>query len=221
MTYWDDTKTSEKNPGSWMGVAVSLAHSIGLHPNPETYDMELPRQRMRKIVWWSLYTRDRVLALITRRPKQVNTDDCTVPLLTLYDFTLKPFPAEWVKLVGDNMLLQNIHQQRELILIFIERVKLCFNLGPVLSTQYTAFTDICDFALDTNAIMVLNDSDKQTCERHLFGQGLEGWLANIPIEAHYMPSNRAELGRVDGTLHSARALLRLLYLSALIALYRS
>lgn len=215
MTYWDDAKTSETNIGSWMGVTVSLAHSIGLHLDPETCNMGLPRQKMRKIVWWSLYARDRMLSLIARRPTQVNMDDCTVPLLTLDDFTLRPFPAEWVRIVGGTGFPQNIHEQRQLILIFIEKVKLCFTLGRVLSTQYRAFTPNSDSISGPNVMFV----PIHPGEAHLCSQELESWLSNIAPEAHYVPPHGAELGKVDGTVHSARALLRVIYLSALIALY--
>lgn len=219
MTYWDDTKGSEENTVDWMGVAVSLARRIGLHLNPENYDMELPRQRIWKIVWWSLYARDRLIALTMRRLMHVNMDDCTVPLLTLDDFSLRPFAPESVGIFGDTGLLQNFHEQRQLILIFIEKVKLCFNIGHVLSTQYTAFTHNYDCNIDTNAMLVPISSNQQAWEMHLCDQEFESWLANIPTEVRYMPSNKVELEKADEVLHSARALLRMIYLTALIALH--
>lgn len=219
MTYWDDTKESEENTADWMGVTVSLARSIGLHLSPENYDMSLPRQRIRKIVWWSLYTRDRLVALTMRRPMHVNIDDCTVPLLTLDDFALRPFAPESVGIFGDTGLLQNFHEQRQLILIFIEKVKLCFNLGHMLSTQYTAFAHNYDCNIGTNVMLVPIYSNQQAYETHLCDQEFESWLANIPTEVRYMPSNKVELEKGEEVLHSARALLRTLYLAALIALH--
>ncbi|RDA83098.1 hypothetical protein CP532_3089 [Ophiocordyceps camponoti-leonardi (nom. inval.)] len=89
MTYWYETPDDQKDTWHWMGVAVSLAHTIGLHRDPSRTTMTLKRQRLCKRVWWSCVMRDRLIALGMRRPTRIKDEDFDVPMLTEADFAVE------------------------------------------------------------------------------------------------------------------------------------
>jgi len=72
----------------WMGVAISLCHTIGLH-RASNFDQVSstpfpPSQRaIWKRIWWCLYYREAFAALGFGRPMRVNIDDCDLPVPTV------------------------------------------------------------------------------------------------------------------------------------------
>ncbi|OGE52947.1 hypothetical protein PENARI_c009G01174 [Penicillium arizonense] len=220
MTYWYETPDDQKDTWHWMGVSLSLAHTIGLHRDPGNSRMDVRRQQMWKRIWWSTYTRDRLIALGMRRPMRVKDDDCDVPMLTLDDFEFHPFSPEVVAMVGNSEILQNVAHQRELALMFIEKAKLCLCVSHVLSAQYSVLSHKFGGTMETTMMLVPKKSTAETFEVRRCDQELEDWLANLPIETQYTASNSSKLSEVDEVLHSHRALLKMVYLTTSSALHR-
>src|SRR3954447_52474 len=92
MTYWYETPDDQKDTWHWMGVAISLAHTIGLHRDPANSNMEPNRKKLWKRIWWSTFMRDRLVALGMRRPTRVKDEDYDVPMLTEEDFETEVLP---------------------------------------------------------------------------------------------------------------------------------
>ncbi|KAJ5599989.1 transcriptional regulator family: Fungal Specific TF [Penicillium hetheringtonii] len=220
MTYWYETPDDQKDTWHWMGVSLSLAHTIGLHRDPGNSRMDLRRQRMWKRIWWSTYTRDRLIALGMRRPMRVKDDDCDVPMLTLDDFEFQSFSPEIVQMVGDSEILQNVSHQRELALMFIEKAKLCLGVSHVLSAQYSVLSHKFGGTMETTMMLVPKKSTAESFEVRHCDQELEDWLANLPVETQYKPSGGAKLSEAQEVLHSHRALLKMVYLTTSSALHR-
>ncbi|KAJ5092206.1 hypothetical protein NUU61_007076 [Penicillium alfredii] len=220
MTYWYETPDDQKDTWHWMGVSLSLAHTIGLHRDPGNSRMDLRRQRMWKRIWWSTYTRDRLIALGMRRPMRVKDDDCDVPMLTLDDFEFHSFSPEIVSMVGNSEILQNVSHQRELALMFIEKAKLCLGVSHVLSAQYSVLSHKFGGTMETTMMLVPKKSTAETFEVRRCDQELEDWLANLPVETQYTPSGSSKLSEADEVLHSHRALLKMVYLTTSSALHR-
>jgi len=220
MTYWYETPDDQKDTWHWMGVSLSLAHTIGLHRDPGNSRMDVRRQRMWKRIWWSTYTRDRLIALGMRRPMRVKDDDCDVPMLSLEDFEFHPFSPEIVAMVGNSEILQNVSHQRELALMFIEKAKLCLCVSHVLSAQYSVLSHKFGGTMETTMMLVPKKSTAETFEVRSCDQELEDWLANLPIETQYAASNGSKLSEADEVLHSHRALLKMVYLTTSSALHR-
>ncbi|KAJ5286876.1 hypothetical protein N7478_002562 [Penicillium angulare] len=220
MTYWYETPDDQKDTWHWMGVSLSLAHTIGLHRDPGNSRMDLRRQRMWKRIWWSTYTRDRLIALGMRRPMRVKDDDCDVPMLTLDDFEFQSFSPEIVKMVGDSEILHNISHQRELALMFIEKAKLCLCVSHVLSAQYSVLSHKFGGTMETTMMLVPKKSTAESFEVRRCDQELEDWLANLPVETQYTPSGVSKLPEAHEVLHSHRALLKMVYLTTSSALHR-
>lgn len=220
MTYWYETPDDQKDTWHWMGVSLSLAHTIGLHRDPGNSRMDLRRQRMWKRIWWSTYTRDRLIALGMRRPMRVKDDDCDVPMLSLDDFEFQAFSPEIVKMVGNSEILQNVSHQRELALMFIEKAKLCLCVSHVLSAQYSVLSHKFGGTMETTMMLVPKKSTAETFEVRRCDQELEDWLANLPLETQYSPSGVSKLPESQEVLHSHRALLKMVYLTTSSALHR-
>lgn len=220
MTYWYETPDDQKDTWHWMGVSLSLAHTIGLHRDPGNSRMDLRRQRMWKRIWWSTYTRDRLIALGMRRPMRVKDDDCDVPMLTLDDFEFQSFSPEIVQMIGDSEILQNVSHQRDLALMFIEKAKLCLGVSHVLSAQYSVLSHKFGGTMETTMMLVPKKSTAETFEVRHCDQELENWLANLPVETQYKPSGGARLSEAQEVLHSHRALLKMVYLTTSSALHR-
>ncbi|PLN82909.1 putative C6 transcription factor [Aspergillus taichungensis] len=220
MTYWYETPDDQKDTWHWMGVSLSLAHTIGLHRDPANSRMDARRQRMWKRIWWSTYTRDRLIALGMRRPMRVKDDDCDVPMLTLDDFEFQPFSPEVVSMVGDSEVLQSTSHQKELALMFIEKAKLCLCVSHVLSAQYSVLSHKFGGTMETTMMLVPKKSAAETFEVRRCDQELEDWLANLPAEIRYAPAAPAKLSEAQEVLHSHRALLKMVYLTTSSALHR-
>lgn len=220
MTYWYETPDDQKDTWHWMGVSLSLAHTIGLHRDPGNSRMDLRRQRMWKRIWWSTYTRDRLIALGMRRLMRVKDDDCDVPMLTLDDFDFHPFSPEIVAMVGNSEVLHNVEHQRELALMFIEKAKLCLCVSHVLSAQYSVLSHKFGGTMETTMMLVPKKSAAETFEVRRCDQELEDWLANLPPEIQYSPAASMKLTEAQEVLHSHRALLKMVYLTTSSALHR-
>lgn len=220
MTYWYETPDDQKDTWHWMGVSLSLAHTIGLHRDPANSRMDMRRQRMWKRIWWSTYTRDRLIALGMRRPMRVKDDDCDVPMLTLDDFEFPSFSPEVVSMVGNSEILQSVNYQRELASMFIEKAKLCLCVSHVLSAQYSVLSHKFGGTMETTMMLVPKKSAAETFEVRRCDQELEDWLAHLPSEIQYSPAAPAKLGEAEEVLHSHRALLKMVYLTTSSALHR-
>lgn len=109
---------------------------------------------MWKRIWWTLFDRDRSVAVALGRPVHINTDDSDVEMISEDDFIEDEDdqPAEYPP--------DPLHVQ-----FFLQYVKLCEIMGLVLSQQYS----VASRAKRNNA-MELSHSDV----------ALADWLRNCP-----------------------------------------
>ena len=128
-------------------------------PSVENSQLSHQDKRLWKRVWWSLFTRDRSVAVALGRPVSINTDDSDVEMISEQDF---------IEEEGDpnnDYRPDTIHVQ-----FFLQYVKLCEIMGLVLSQQYS----VASKARRTNAID-LTHSD----------MALADWLQNCPREVYW------------------------------------
>ncbi|ETN47075.1 uncharacterized protein HMPREF1541_01265 [Cyphellophora europaea CBS 101466] len=162
--YWEGPEDVTKNVFYWTRVAIVVAQGAGMHRRQVCQFVEnsqLSRQdkRLWKRVWWSLFTRDRSVAVALGRPVSINTDDSDVEMITEDDF---------IEDEGDpanDYRRDPVHVQ-----FFLQYVKLCEIMGLVLSQQYS----VASKARRTNAID-LTHSD----------MALADWLQNCPREVYW------------------------------------
>ena len=86
-----------------MGIAISAAHSIDLHKNPETMDIPLATKKLRKRVWWSCFIRDRLIALGARKPSRISENESYVPMLVETDFDIRAVTPDVTDVAKDSV----------------------------------------------------------------------------------------------------------------------
>lgn len=124
--YWEGPEDVTKNVFYWSRVATIVAQGSGMHRSVEGSQLSTADKKLWKRIWWTLFTRDRSVAVALGRPVHINLDDSDVEMLTEDDFIEdedgrpSEFPADPV----------HVH-------FFLQYVKLCEIMGLVLSQQYS------------------------------------------------------------------------------------
>jgi len=152
--YWEGPEDVTKNVFYWSRVATIVAQGSGMHRSVEGSQLTKSDKRLWKRIWWTLFTRDRSVAVALGRPCHINLDDSDVEMLTEDDFIEDDVdqPSEYPP--------DPIHVQ-----FFLQYVKLCEIMGLVLSQQYS----VASKGRRQNAID-LTHSD----------MALADWLQNCP-----------------------------------------
>ncbi|KAI1435942.1 fungal-specific transcription factor domain-containing protein [Xylaria sp. CBS 124048] len=223
MTYWYETPDDQKDTWHWMGVAISLGHTIGLHRNPANTNMPLKRQKLWKRIWWTCYMRDRLVALGMRRPTRIKTEDFDVPMLSEEDFDLEVLP-DHIRAVGsDCELLRDLAMQRELAQMCVAKAKLSLSIGNMLKAQYSVL--ICTKTHPDNMInstmMLLPNKQLDNMERIAqCDQALLNWVQSLPESCKYRPLSALDNQNKRRVLAVHRNLLHMVYFTTVSALHR-
>ena len=120
-------------------------------------------KRLWKRIWWTLFSRDRSVAVALGRPVGINPEDTDVEMITEDDF-IEDEPDRPAEFPQDP-----IH-----VRFFINYVKLCEIMGLVLSQQYSVASKF----RRTNA-MDLTHSD----------MALADWFQHCPKDVSYDKNN--------------------------------
>jgi hypothetical protein len=124
--YWEGPEDVTKNVFYWTRVAIVVAQGSGMHRSVEGSTLSRSDKRLWKRIWWTLFSRDRSVAVALGRPVGINPEDTDVEMITEEDFIEDETdrPAE-------------IPQDPIHVRFFISYVKLCEIMGLVLSQQYS------------------------------------------------------------------------------------
>ncbi|KFH41404.1 Cutinase transcription factor 1 alpha-like protein [Hapsidospora chrysogenum ATCC 11550] len=152
--YWEGPEDVTKNVFYWSRVATIVAQGYGMHRSVEKSQLSKFDKRLWKRIWWTLFTRDRSVAVALGRPVHINLDDSDVEMLTEEDFIEDESEG------GGEFPPDPVHVQ-----FFLQYVKLCEIMGLVLSQQYS----VASKGRQRNAID-LTHSD----------MALADWLQNCP-----------------------------------------
>ncbi|KAF6224858.1 hypothetical protein HO133_010052 [Letharia lupina] len=157
--YWEGPEDVTKNVFYWTRVATVVAQGSGMHRSVEGSQLSRPDKRLWKRIWWTLFTRDRSVAVALGRPVHINTDDSDVEMVSEDDFIEDEVdqPAKYPP--------NPVHVQ-----FFLQYVRLTEIMGLVLSQQYS----VASKARRQNAID-LTHSD----------MALADWLQNCPKEVYW------------------------------------
>lgn len=133
-------------------------------------------KRLWKRIWWTLFTRDRQVAVALGRPVHINTDDSDVPMVTEDDFIDDEpgYPAEFPP--------DPLHVQ-----FFLHHVKLCEIMGLVLSQQYS----VASKARQQNAIDLVHSD-----------LALADWMLHVPQDMRYHVEDKSRQNFWAALLHS-------------------
>ncbi|KAI9715772.1 MAG: hypothetical protein M1812_005771 [Candelaria pacifica] len=225
MTYWHDNTDDEKDTWHWMGVAISLSYTIGLHRNPDSSTMSVKRQRLWKRIWWSCLMRDRLVALGMRRPTRIKDGDHDVPMLTMADFELQPVADDITCVPPDCAFGRSTEMQRQMAILCIEKANLCLCVGHVLTAQYSVLNNNLGMRtaggnFTTTMMLVPRKPHYSSNETRLCDVELAQWYEGLPNAAIYRTSSRLELAAGNAPLVVHRGLLHMIYNTAVSALHR-
>ncbi|KAK6502115.1 Transcriptional activator of fatty acid utilization [Arthrobotrys conoides] len=157
--YWEGPEDVTKNVFYWSRVATVVAQGSGMHRSVERSQLSRADKRIWKRIWWTLFTRDRSVAVALGRPVHINTDDSDVEMISEDDFD-EDEPGVSVEYKPNPLHVK----------FFLHYVKLCEIMGLVLSQQYSV-------ALRTRRhhVIDLTHSD----------MALADWMINLPEEMKY------------------------------------
>jgi Fungal specific transcription factor domain len=222
MTYWYETPDDQKDTWHWMGVSLSLAHTIGLHRNPDNSQMDVKRQRLWKRCWWACFTRDRLIALGMRRPTRIRNEDFDVPMLVPEDFDTEPLPPELVRMLGGCPAVRDANKRSTLALLCIELAKLCLCISQVLASQYSVLSHKLGSTTQTTMMLVPKKSAAQVDEVMKCEHELERWCDQLsPTLQYFIPGTNERSHSNDGeVINVHRALLHMVYSTTSSALHR-
>lgn len=222
MTYWYETPDDQKDTWHWMGVAISLAHTIGLHRNPEKSNMEPHRKRLWKRIWWSCFMRDRLVALGMRRPTRVKDEDYDVPMLTEDDFEIRALDESITIIPADCTLIRDVQAQRQLAQMCIAKAKLALCISHVLSAQYSVLVKCQGMqgaeGSDRSSVMLFPKKLDQTDEVRRCDAELNEWISVLPASCAYNTDLADEAS--GSPLFVQKCLLHMVYFTTLSALHR-
>ncbi|KAI1625600.1 fungal-specific transcription factor domain-containing protein [Exophiala viscosa] len=126
LGFWWLGPEDQKDTWYWLGCAVSLAQTLGMHRSTAQGGMD-PRQRsLWKRIFWCIYTRDRHAAAALGRPFRINDDDCDVEELCEADFELD--------IASESPIMatqKSYHVQYQIAI-----TKLAGSFGRIMSTRY-------------------------------------------------------------------------------------
>lgn len=86
MSFWWATPMDQKDTWHWLGNAISLALTLGMHRSTRASDMTQRDQRLWKKIWWSLFAEDKHAAAALGRPVHIHLRDTDVEPLEDSDF---------------------------------------------------------------------------------------------------------------------------------------
>jgi len=223
MTYWYENPDDPKDVWHWLGIAISVARTIGL--NCDTSDAPLMNHKQRclwKRIWWSCFMRDRLIAIGMRRPMRINDGDFDVSMLEISDFETEALPNEVTRMLGGCPSVRDTSKRVTLAKMCISLAKLCSCISQVLAVQYSTLGHKIGATQETTMRLVprkcaAEPSDVIRCDAQL-GQ----WYEDLPTNLHYFgPDFRVQNPTNDGeVINLHRALLTGVYLTAISALHR-
>jgi hypothetical protein len=120
--YWAGPDDISKNMFYWSQSAIAIAQNFGLHRNMDHSSLSITETRLRRRIWWTLFTRDRALAVALGHSVAINLDDCDIDMVTENDF------IEHEGIGSHEYPPDPIH-----VGFFIQYVKLCKLIGLVAS----------------------------------------------------------------------------------------
>lgn len=223
MTYWYETPDDQKDTWHWMGVAISLAHTIGLHRNPANSMMPVRKQKLWKRIWWSCFLRDRLIALGMRRPTRIQDGDFDVPMLQESDFEIEALPEQNAILPVECRIVRDVDMQRQMALLCIEKAKLCVCVSHMLKAQYSVLNREGmrpDNTTDSTMMLLPNKTLDNVEAVHVVDMELMNWLTNLPESCQYRPLTASDVQDGRGTIAVQRNLLHMIYHTTVSALHR-
>ncbi|KAM5358991.1 hypothetical protein ACJZ2D_014816 [Fusarium nematophilum] len=222
MTYWYETPDDQKDAWHWLGVAISLAQTAGLHHYVRSASATPTDRIIWKRIWWSCFMRDRLIALGMRRPTRIDEREFDVPMLQEEDFQIGVIHCADTIVSTNCRFVRDAETQREVAALCIAKAQLCISIGHVLELQYEmrlrADTGPENTASSTMMLFPVRTSQLEDFAR--VHQGLMSFHQTLPESCWRRPLTLDDIR--DGQLPATtqRTQLHLIYWTTFLALHR-
>jgi len=221
-TFWYESPDDQKDTWHWMGVAISLAHTIGLHRNPTASNMPPKKQKLWKRIWWSCFMRDRLIALGMRRPTRIKDEDFDVPMLEKTDFDIECLPDDNTVVTPDCAVMRDLSVQEDLAELCVAKAHLCILISRMLKAQYSVLArDKSQPENTTHSTMMLLPNKANNVEMvKTVDLDLISWESALPESCQYRPLTPLDVRDGKSTVAVHRTLLHMVYHTTVSALHR-
>ena len=137
MSYGFESPNDVKDPSHWIGLAVSLAQTLGLDSQSPDTSLTPDEKTLRRRIWWACLMRDQLVALATRQPVSIANDDWDAQTLTATDFPFYKMYEKLGTLPASRSMLLDYEGHKDLTEMCIQKSKLCTLIRQMLRTQYS------------------------------------------------------------------------------------
>ncbi|KAJ5691373.1 hypothetical protein N7488_012108 [Penicillium malachiteum] len=172
MTYWYENPQRNKDGRHWISVCISLACKIDLHL--QSSNSGDSSQKFRSLLWWSLFTRDRMIAFGLQQPPLIK-NEVYLPMEVPTVESLGIFELSSFKGYAGGCYKAN----RELLGgIFIEKIKLCRCIRDDM------------FSWDTQKNRPIGGPSRSESRKESLlasKEGLQTWLQELPSKIKFQP----------------------------------
>ncbi|KAK3360012.1 N-terminal binuclear Zn cluster-containing protein [Lasiosphaeria hispida] len=224
MTYWYETPEDHKDTWHWMGIAISMAFTMGLYRDPTPLDMPEKKKGAWRRIWWSCFMRDRMIALGMRRPTRIKEEDHNVSMLKMTDFEIQPLQDDNQLLGPDCAVARDVGMQQLLATMCIEKAKLCMCISHMLKAQYSIIgPDAVRLGSAKSQMMLFPNKslDNESIESvETINQELIQWRINLPPSCRHVQLNPQDVTDTNKMLFVQRILLHMVYYTTMSALHR-
>ena len=136
----------------WLVRAIALARNLGLHSHYRYASSSNQQKRLCKHLWWTCFTRDRVIALCLHRSPMIQTEGFTVSLPELCDFEMGSEPSSLNRLLNGCPPVGNALTMKTIAELYISLTTLCLCMTDILTGHH----DISDTSACCNSQCELN-----------------------------------------------------------------
>ena len=214
LTYRVDTKDGDDS-SHWIGIAISMATSIGLLQDPNGTRNFHHSSRLWKRVAWACYTTDCLIALRLRCQPNIPGIGFCHQTLTEDDFELYSLPADNRILSTSCTVAYDVNVQRELARIYIANTRLCVCVSEVLDFRGKANHL---YASDEPTISRNRDSLDKATRVSISEYKLADWADSLPSSCHAPSLESSNID--DPTIAVQRSLLHLQFYTTIAILHQ-
>ncbi|GKU22326.1 unnamed protein product [Fusarium langsethiae] len=186
--YWAGPADVTKNMFYWSQAAIAVAQNFGLHRNIQNSNLSITEKRLRKRIWWTLFTRDRALAIALGQSVSIDLDDCDVEMLTEDDFIEHDRKEDGPE-----------HPGTVQVQFFLQYLKLSKLIGLIVN-KYSKLTGTCQEQNDTIPVGLALSRWMQECPMSLRWEQSRYHFWSAVLHLHYFAA-RCLFHRASSTLN--------------------
>lgn len=201
----------------WMDLTLSNASSIHLNQDPEPLGFDVPTQKLRRRLWWSIYMRAQLISLAFHLPPRWLPGRNDLELLSRTDFDLKALPTSAIIVSDTCTVARDVDKLTILADMCIETLKLTTCIQSMMEKQYAYADDpnLLGTQKKVRAYLVpKSDRDKSNTANSI-SLMLHSALAEIPL-----PMRESTVSMGDDVLDVHRCIYHLLFWTIMANVHR-